>query len=47
MLLETSGEINSRENEEKEAKQKQYPVVGMTDNGSKVQSCKEQYFIGT
>ena len=38
---------NSRENEETEPKQKQYPVVDMTGDGRKVQSCKEQYCIGT
>ena len=30
-----------------ETKQKQYPVVDVTGDRSKVQSCKEQYFIGT
>ena len=30
-----------------EPKQKQYPVVDMTGDGSKVQSCKEQYCIET
>jgi len=29
-----------------EPKQKQYPVVHVTDDGSKVQHCKEQYSIG-
>ena len=38
---------NSRKNEEMEPKQKQDPVVGMTGDGSKVQSCKEHYCIGT
>ena len=38
---------NSRKNEEMEPKQKQYPVVDMTGDGSKVQCCKEQYCIGT
>jgi len=28
-------------------KQKQYPVVGVTGDRSKVQCCKELYFIGT
>ena len=37
----------SRENEEMEPKQKQRPVVGVTDDGSKVQCCKKQYYIGT
>ena len=32
---------NSRKNEETEPKQKQHPVVDVTGDGSKVQSCKE------
>ena len=38
---------NSRKNEGMERKQNQYPVVGVTGDGSKVQCCKEQYCIGT
>ena len=38
---------NSRKNEEMEPKQKQHPVVDVTGDGSKVQCCKEQYWIGT
>ena len=38
---------NSKMNEEMEPKQKQYPVVDVTDDGSKVQCCKEQHCIGT
>ena len=38
---------NSRKNEEMEPKQKQHPVVGVMGDGSKVQCCKEQYYIGT
>ena len=39
---------NSRKNEGMEPKQKQYPVVDVTDDRrSKVQCCKEQYRIGT
>jgi len=38
---------NSRKNEEMEPKQKQYPVVDVTDDGHKVRCCKEQYCIGT
>ena len=38
---------NSRKNEEAEPKQKQYPVVNVTSDRSKVQCCKEQYCIGT
>ena len=38
---------NFRKNGETEPKQKQYPVVDVTGDGSKVQCCKEQYCIGT
>ena len=38
---------NSRKNEGMDSKQKQYPVVDVTGDRSKVQCCKEQYFIGT
>ena len=38
---------NSRKNEGMEAKQKQYPAVDVTGDGSKVQHCKKQYCIGT
>ena len=38
---------NSKMNEEMEPQQKQYPVVEVTDDGSKVQCYKEQYCIGT
>ena len=41
MLLENS------KNEEPEPKQKQCPVVDVTGGGSKIQSCKEQYCMGT
>ena len=34
-------------NEETKPKQKQYPVVDVTGDRSKVQCCKEQYCIGT
>ena len=37
---------NSRKNEGMEPKQKQYPVVDVTDDRSKIQCCKEQYCIG-
>ena len=36
---------SSRKNEEAEPKQKQCPVVDIMGDGSKVQSCKEQYCI--
>ena len=38
---------NCRKNEGMEPKQKQYPSVDVTGDRSKVQSCKEQYCIGT
>ena len=38
---------NSRKNEGMEPKQKQYPVVDVTGERSKVRCCKEQYCIGT
>ena len=38
---------NYRKNEGMEPKQKQYAVVGVTGDRSKVQCCKEQYCIGT
>ena len=38
---------NSRKNERMEPKQKQYPVVGVTGDRSKVRGCKEPYCIGT
>ena len=37
----------SRKNEGMEPKQKQYPVVDVIGDRSKVQCCKEQYCIGT
>ena len=46
MLLEMQRN-NSRKNKGIEPKQKQYPVVDVTGDGSKVQCCKEQYRIGT
>ena len=38
---------NSRKNEGMEPKQEKYPAVNVTDDGSKVRCCKEQYCIGT
>ena len=38
---------NSTKNEGMEPKQKQYPVVDMTGDRSKIRCCKEQYCIGT
>ena len=37
----------SRKNEGVEPKQKQYPVVDVTVDRSKIRCCKEQYCIGT
>ena len=37
----------SSKNEDTEPKQKQYPAVDVTGDGSKVWCCKEQYCIGT
>ena len=36
---------NSRKNEETEPRQKQHLVVNVSDDGSKVRCCKEQYCI--
>ena len=38
---------NSRKNEGMEPKHKQYSVVDVTGDRSKIQCCKEQYCIGT
>ena len=38
---------NSRKNEGMEPKQKQYTVVDVTGDSSKIRYCKEQYCIGT
>jgi len=38
---------NSRKNERMEPKQKQYPVVDVTGDRSKIRCYKEQYCIGT
>ena len=38
---------NSRKNEGKEPKQKEYPAVVVTGDRSKVRCCKEQYCIGS
>ena len=44
MLLEIRGEITP---ERMKPKQKQYPVVDVIGDRSKVRCCKEQYCIGT
>ena len=41
------GRNKSSKNERMEPKQKQYPVVNGTGDGSRVRCCKEQYCIGT
>ena len=46
MLLEISGEITPK-NEGMKPKQIQHPAVDVTGDRSKVQCCKEQYYIGT
>ena len=38
---------NSRKNEGMEPKEKQYPVVDVTGDTSRIRCCKEQYCIGT
>ena len=38
---------NSRKNERMEPKQKQYPIVDVTGDRSKIRCCKEQYCIET
>ena len=38
---------DSRKNERMEPKQKQYPVVDVTGDRSKVRCCKQQYYIGS
>ena len=38
---------SSRKNEEAEPKRKQCPVVDVTGDETKVQCCKEQYYIET
>ena len=38
---------NFTKNERMEPKQKQHPVVDVTGHGSKLQCCKEQYWIGS
>ena len=46
MLLEISGEITPERMKGWSQRKKQYPVVGVTGDRSKVQCCKEQYCIG-
>ena len=49
-VLYTTGDQwrnNSRKNEGMEPKQKQYPVVDVAGDRSKVRCCKQQYCVGT
>ena len=47
MLLEITGEITPERMKRQSQSKKQNPVVDVTRDGSKVQSYKEQYCIGT
>ena len=47
MLQEISGEITPERMKEWSQSKKQYPVVDVTGDGSKVRCCKEQSCIGT
>ena len=47
MLLEISGEITPERMKGWSQRKKQYPVVDVTGDRSKVRCCKEQYCIGT
>ena len=47
MLLEISGEITPERMKGWSQSKKQYPVVGVTGDKSKVRCCKEQYCTGT
>ena len=47
MLLEKSGEITPETRKRQSPSENNSPVVDVTGDGSKVQCCKEQYFIGT
>ena len=38
---------NSRKNEDTAPERKQHPALDVTDDGSKVRFCKQQYCIGT
>ena len=47
MLLEISEEITPQRMKGWNQRKKQYPIVDVTGDRSKVQCCKEQYCIGT
>ena len=46
-LLEISGEITPERMKKWSQSKKQYPVVDLTGDRSKIRCCKEQYCIGT
>ena len=47
MLLEISGEITPERMKRQSQGKKQHLVVNVSDDGSKVRCCKEEYCIGT
>ena len=47
MLLENSGEITPERMKRWSQSKKRYSLVDVTGDGSIVQCCKEQYFIGS
>ena len=47
MLLEISEEITQERIKRWSQSEKQHPAVDVTDDGSKIQCCKQQYCIGT
>ena len=47
MLLEISGEITPERMKGRSQSKKQYPVVDVTGDRSKIRCCTEQYCIGT
>ena len=47
MLLEISGEITPERMKGQSQSKKQYPVVDVTGDRSKIRCCTEQYCIGT
>ena len=47
MLLEINGEITPERMKKWSQSKKQYPVVDLTGDRSKIRCCKEQYCIGT
>ena len=47
MLLQKSGEITPETRKRQSQSENNSPFVDVTGDGSEVQCCKEQYFIGT